>query len=207
MAIFSLPIGNVELPKPIVVPTTKLTGFYACLLGIDYALLRHQKTLGVTKQQLATAMTVLHSVMPLAAISPFSPNNVAFAAVPWFLATYSAYLPTEQFSLTDWVRALYETVVDRTASNEPRARGILKVVRGLTKLAVLLFGVEPLLPEMPDLMLQYPWLSTQSLGWTFLFGLKAYLVLGGVDIMAGLSQAITGWCMIDMFDSPLLATR
>ncbi|KAI8877522.1 hypothetical protein K501DRAFT_230111, partial [Backusella circina FSU 941] len=204
MAILSLPIIHAELPKPIVVPTMKLTGFYACMLGLDYALLKNQRALGLTKQQLATAMTVMHTMVPLAVISPLSPNNVAFAAVPWFLATYSAYLPTEQFSLTEWVRALYATVVDHSPSSA--SPGWLKVVRGLTKLAVLLFGVEPLLPDMPDLMLQYPWLSTHSLGWTLLFGLKAYLVLGGVDVMAGLAQAITGWCMIDMFDSPFLAT-
>lgn len=200
---------DIQLPKPNVLPTVHLTGLYACMLGIDYLLLRNQKKLFISKPTLRLGMTVVHAIVPLAIVSPSLANNVTFAAVPWFLASYSAYLPTEQFTCTGWLKALYNTMVDHSVKEKPRThlQGLMKALRGVTKLAVLYFGVEPLLPSMPDAMLAYPWFSKESLTDTFLFGLKAYLILGGVDVLTGLAQAITGWGMVDMFDSPLLATR
>jgi hypothetical protein len=206
------PLLNINLPDPIVIPAAQLTGLYACMLGIDYILLRNQKKLAfISKNTLRVGLTVVHAIVPLAVVSPLSPNNVTFAAVPWFLASYSAYLPTENFTLTEWIRALYSTIVDRSSDiadkKNVHVQGLVKTARGIAKLAILYLGVEPLLPTMPDEMLKYPWLSKKSLSDTFLFGLKAYLILGAVDVTTGLAQALTGWCMVDMFDSPLLATR
>jgi hypothetical protein len=200
---------DISLPKPIVIPTLQLTGLYACMLGIDYVLLRNQKKLVfISKNTLRIGMTVVHAIVPLAIVSPLQPNNVTFAAVPWFLASYSAYLPTENFTLTGWLRALYSTIVDPDMNTIHVHRlGLVKTMRGISKLAILYYGVEPLLPTMPDEMLKYAWLSKKSLTDTFLFGLKAYLILGIVDVTTGLAQLITGWRMVDMFDSPVLATR
>ncbi|KAI8094983.1 uncharacterized protein B0P05DRAFT_461922 [Gilbertella persicaria] len=150
-------------------------------------------------------ITAIHAAVPICIVSPHVPNNVAFAAIPWFLASYSAYLPTEQFTLKQWIQALYDTVVDRTGQTS-HAFGLIKMARGLAKLVLLYVGVQPLLPTMPDAMLNYPWFSSESLSYTFLFGVKAYLVLGCADVTAGLAQALTGWRMVDMFDSPILAT-
>ncbi|KAI9252505.1 hypothetical protein EDC94DRAFT_620738 [Helicostylum pulchrum] len=199
---------NITLPNPIVLPTLQLTGLYACVLGLDYILLRNQNNLVfISKNSLRIAMTITHAIIPLTVVSPLSPNNVTFAAVPWFLASYSSYLPTQEFTLKEWLRSLYDTIVDREADHHNIQRsGLIKAGRGLLKLAVLYFGIDPLLPTMPDQMLQYPWLSQKSLMDTFLFGIKAYLVLGVVDVTTGVAQAVTGWCMVDMFDSPLLAT-
>lgn len=210
MPLHSSPLLDIALPKPIVLPTIQLAGLYACMLGIDYVLLRYQNKLFISKNTLRVGMTVIHAIVPLAIVSPLQPNNVTFAAVPWFLASYSAYLPTENFTLTEWIKALYNTIVDRTPTNSKtnvNVLGLVKTLRGIAKLAVLYFGVEPFLPTMPDDMLRYPWLSKESLLDTFLFGLKAYLVLGVVDTLTGLAQAATGWRMVDMFDSPLLSTR
>lgn len=200
---------DISLPKPIVLPTLQLTGLYACMLGVDYVLLRNQNKLFISKKTLRLGMTAVHAVVPLTIVSPLLPNNVTFAAVPWFLASYSAYLPTEKFTLTAWLGALYNTIVDADNTDIAHVHrlGLVKAVRGMTKLAVLYFGVEPLLPTMPDEMLAYGWFSKKSLSDTFLFGLKAYLILGVVDVTTGLAQAVTGWRMVDMFDSPLLATR
>lgn len=200
---------DISLPKPIVLPTLQLTGLYACMLGVDYILLRNQNKLFISKKTLRLGMTAVHAVVPLTIVSPLLPNNVTFAAVPWFLASYSAYLPTEKFTLTAWLGALYNTIVDADNTDIAHVHrlGLVKAVRGITKLAVLYFGIEPLLPTMPDEMLAYGWFSKKSLSDTFLFGLKAYLILGVVDVTTGLAQAVTGWRMVDMFDSPLLATR
>lgn len=208
---FSSPLLNINLPDPIVIPAAQLTGLYACMLGIDYVLLRNQQKVAFlcSKNTLRVGMTVVHALVPLAVVSPLSPNNVSFAAIPWFLASYSAYLPTENFTLTEWIKALYGTIVDKNAAETKNVhvQGLVKTLRGVAKLSVLYFGVEPLLPTMPDEMLNYPWLSQKSLSDTFLFGLKSYLILGAVDVTTGLAQASTGWCMVDMFDAPLLATR
>ncbi|KAI9483830.1 MAG: hypothetical protein EXX96DRAFT_156246 [Benjaminiella poitrasii] len=205
------PLLDITLPKPIVIPTLHLTCLYTCMLGIDYVLLRYQNRLAISKQMLQLGMTVTHGLVPLAIVSPFQPSNVAFAAVPWFIASYSAYLPTERFSLKEWIKALYGTIVDHSPlankSTSNATLGLWKSFRGITKLTILYFGIEPLLPTMPDDMLRYKWLSSESLKDTFLFGLKAYLVLGIVDVTTGLAQAMTGWRMVDMFDSPLLSTR
>lgn len=205
----SSPLFDITLPQPYVIPNLQLTGLYTCMLGIDYVLLRNQKRLVfISKNSLRVGMTVAHAIVPLAVVSPIPANNVAFAAIPWFLASYSAYLPTENFSLKQWLKALYGTIVDRMANvHNVHRMGIVKTLRGIAKLAILYFGVEPLLPTMPDEMLKYSWFSLKSLSDTFLFGLKAYLILGVVDVTTGLAQAITGWCMVDMFDSPLLSTR
>lgn len=210
MPIHSSPLLNIDLPSPIVIPTLHLTGLYACMLGIDYVLLRHQDKLYISKSTLKASMTVIHAIVPLGIVSPYLPNNVGFATIPWFLASYSAYLPTSQFTLKEWIKELYSTIVDRTpvAPEYPIKRmGLMKCLRGIAKLSILYFGIEPLLPIMPDEMLDYPWFSKQSLLDTFLFGLKAYLVLGGVDVTSGLAQAVTGWRMTDMFNNPLLSTR
>ena len=203
------PLLNIDLPQPYVIPTLQLAGLYTCMLGVDYVLLYNRKRLVfISKNALGIAMTVVHAMVPLTVVSPIPANNVAFAALPWFLASYSAYLPTETFTVKQWIKALYDTVVDRDADvSRVHRKGLVKAARGVAKLAALHFGVEPLLPLMPDDMLRYPWFSRESLGDTFLFGLKAYLILGVVDITSGLAQALTGWCMVDMFDSPLLATR
>ncbi|KAL9545243.1 hypothetical protein MBANPS3_007244 [Mucor bainieri] len=211
MPLQSSPLLDISLPTPIVLPTAQLAGLYACMLGIDYVLLRHQNKLFISKKTLRAGMTIAHAIVPLAIVSPLQPNNVTFAAVPWFIASYSAYLPTDKFTLTEWIKALYNTIVDRSAiasdsNTSINTLGLFKCLRGAAKLAALYFGVEPLLPTMPDDMLRYSWLSKESLLNTFLFGLKAYLVLGVVDVMTGLAQAVTGWRMVDMFDSPLLAT-
>ncbi|KAI8968536.1 hypothetical protein BDF20DRAFT_186956 [Mycotypha africana] len=210
MPIYSAPILNVDLPKPIVLTSSQLTGLYALMLGIDYVLLRHQDKLVISKSTLRLGLTVTHAIVPLAVVSPYLPNNVAFAAVPWFIAAYSAYLPTEEFTLTEWLRALYNTVVDHplmTSDKDNRTLGLKKVFRGVGKLTFLYFVIEPLLPAKPDDMLKYAWLSKESLLSTFLFGLKAYLILGGMDVLMGFVQCFSGWCMQDMFDSPILSTR
>ncbi|KAI7904213.1 uncharacterized protein BX663DRAFT_504321 [Cokeromyces recurvatus] len=203
------PLLDITLPKPIVIPTLHLTGLYSCMLGIDYVLLHYQDKLVISKRTLRLGLTVLHGLVPLVVVSPFQPNNVAFAAIPWFLASYSAYFPTKHFTLTEWMKALYGTIIDDSPLTDKSTNtklGVWKTLRGLFKLGALYFGIEPLLPNKADEMLRYSWLSKESLIGTFLFGLKAYLILGVVDVTTGLAQTMTGWRMIDMFDSPLLAT-
>ncbi|KAG1223836.1 hypothetical protein G6F35_004407 [Rhizopus arrhizus] len=202
----SSPLLNLRLPDPIVIPALPLTGLYVCMLGTDYILLKYQRT--VTKTQLRVAITTAHALVPLVIASPSSPANVAFATVPWFVASYSAGLPLDAFSVKEWTRAIFETVIDRSpVEGNVYVQGLVKTGRGILKLLILVYGVQPLLPSKPDLMLRYPWFSKTSLICTFLFGLDAYLIMGFMDMAAGIVQVMTGLKMEDMFDSPFLATR
>ncbi|KAG1502297.1 hypothetical protein G6F46_003081 [Rhizopus delemar] len=201
----SSPLLNLRLPDPIVIPALPLTGLYVCMLGTDYILLRYQRT--VSKTQLRVAITTAHALVPLVVASPSSPANVAFATVPWFVASYSAGLPLDTFSVKEWTRAIFETVIDRSpVEGNVYVQGLVKTGRGILKLLILVYGVQPLLPSRPDLMLRYPWFSKTSLIHTFLFGLDAYLIMGFLDMAAGVVQVMTGLKMEDMFDSPFLAT-
>ncbi|KAI8370785.1 hypothetical protein EDC96DRAFT_92940 [Choanephora cucurbitarum] len=204
MPVYESPLLNIGLPPAKVIPGSYLLGLYTCLLGTDYLLLRHQ--LPLSKRIIRTSIVAVHAAVPLYVISPLQGNNVAFAAVPWFLASYSAYLPTEHLGWKEWIKALSSTVIDSSGPAKPSESG-WKVIRGVTKLAALLLLVDRLLPANPKLIFQDPYFSLPSLLNTFLFGTKAYLILGTSDILAGIVELVSGKRIVDLFDAPYLATR
>ncbi|KAI8362825.1 hypothetical protein BD560DRAFT_404215 [Blakeslea trispora] len=204
MPVYESSLLNIPLPSPKVVPGSYLLGLYTCMLGTDYFLLRHQLPIG--KRIIRISIVAAHAVVPLVIISPFQPNNVAFAALPWFLASYSAYLPSEHLTMKQWIKALSQTVIDSSRPAKP-SEGFWKLVRGVTKLVALTVLVDQWLPSKPQEIFQYPYFSTTSFINTFLFGVKAYLILGASDILAGVVEIVSGKRIIDVFDAPYLATR
>jgi hypothetical protein len=67
--------------------------------------------------------------------------------------------------------------------------------------------IDRTLPRRTEIALVYPWFSFASMIYTLLYGIKAYLMLGIVDIFMGAEQAITGWRMIYLFNSPIISYR
>lgn len=197
----SSPLLNLRLPDPIVIHALPLTGFYACMLGVDCMIARSQTS--SLKTPMRIAMAIAHVSVPLVVVSPSSPANVAFAVVPWFIASYSARISTGNLFAQKWI---HNSRNDPTYAGNIYKDGLWKAGRGVIKLLAFAYIVQPLLPSEPDYMLRYPWLSRESLSNTLLFGADAYLIFGFVDILAGIAQAITGWTMEDMFDAPYLAT-
>ncbi|CEI95141.1 hypothetical protein RMCBS344292_09340 [Rhizopus microsporus] len=202
------PLVNISLPDPIVIRPLPLTGLYACMLGTDYLLLKYQHKVPISKQKLRVIISTVHAAVPLAVVSPSSPANIAFALLPWFIASYSAFLPMEKFTVKEWLRSVFETFIDRSPSKgeDVRKLGFAKIIRGTIKLITLTSLVIPAIPSDPEYILKKPWLSKESITTTFLIGLDAYLIFGAADIIAGAIQTVSGQKMEDMFDSPFIAT-
>ncbi|CEG67128.1 hypothetical protein RMATCC62417_03596 [Rhizopus microsporus] len=202
------PLINISLPDPIVIRPLPLTGLYACMLGTDYLLLKYQHKVPISKNKLRVIISTVHAAVPLVVVSPSSPANIAFALLPWFIASYSAFLPMEKFTVKEWLRSVFETFIDKSPSKgeDVRKLGFAKIIRGTIKLITLTSLVIPALPSDPEYMLRQPWLSKESITTTFLIGLDAYLIFGAADIITGAIQTVSGQKMEDMFDSPFIAT-
>ncbi|KAG1146181.1 hypothetical protein G6F37_005694 [Rhizopus arrhizus] len=87
-----------------------------------------------------------------------------------------------------------------------RYRGAVNICLGILKLSFMALFIDPLLPQKPIFALYYAWFHPISLLYTVLYGIKVYCILGVVDIGLGVEQIVTGWEMIQLFDSPVLST-
>lgn len=206
------PFVDISLPPAIILPIVQLVLLYGVELGIDFYLLyneRHFKKC-ISPKQLRIGMAISHILIPLIFTSSSPPLNMMFAAIPWFLATYSAYMPTEDLTLEKWIYTLFKVVIvdDELSNGESkiRYRGLSKFSLGLFKLAFMNIIVDPLLPRRLEYTLEYAWFNPISLIYTVIFGIKAYCLLAIVDIITGAEQALFAWNIIDLFDSPILST-
>ncbi|ORZ19427.1 hypothetical protein BCR42DRAFT_300161, partial [Absidia repens] len=91
-----------------------------------------------------------------------------------------------------------------------RLDGLAKVARGAFKLSLIYSILDPYgLASVNDnllLTLQDPWYHPCTLWYNLLLGIKAYCLLGAVDMFLGVEQAISGVRFIDVFHSPILSS-
>ncbi|CAO3630180.1 unnamed protein product [Cunninghamella echinulata] len=107
----------------------------------------------------------------------------------------------------------YELATDLKHPNQEgnvRLHGLAVVSRGLFKLLFIIAILDPyFLPTINDdirLALTYPWYHYITLYYNLCLGIKAYCLLGSVDVLLGFEQFISGVRFIDLFNSPLLAS-
>lgn len=205
------PLIDISLPPAIVLPAATLIILYAVVLSIDFCLLYNERHLNkfITAKQLRIAMAIVHIIIPMIFISNHAPCNILFAAAPWFLASYSAHMSTEQLTIKKWMYTLFKVAIDDDEimknKTKIRCKGMSKISLGTLKLVFMQVFVNPLLPQHAEYALDYGWLHPMSLVYTVLFGIKAYCLLGAVDIFMGIEQTLFGWNMVDLFNSPIIS--
>ena len=207
------PFIDVTFPPAIILSKSTLLGLYTSVVAMDFYLLYHERQLKnyITPTQLRLGMAIIHSIIPMVFISNNPPLNIMFAAVPWFLATYSAHMPTEDLTLEKWICTLFRVTIKEdtnviNSNSSIRYKGISKFSLGLFKLAFMHTIIDPLLPHRSEYALNYAWFDPMSLFYTVLFGIKAYCMLSFVDIIMGIEQTLFAWNMVDLFESPVLSS-
>ncbi|KAG0739967.1 hypothetical protein G6F57_001796 [Rhizopus arrhizus] len=203
------PFINASLPPAIVLPYTSLTLLYAISIGFELFLLKNEKRLPVTSAQLRVFIVLFRIALPLVFVSPNIPINVLFAAVPWFFTSYTARMPIEQLTLAEWTNKVIKITSESSENmsvSSIRYRGAANCCLGVLKWSFMRLFLDPLLPHKPIFALYYPWFHPLSLIYTILYGVKAYCLLGAVNVFMGLEQVIMGWNMVQLFDSPIIAS-
>ncbi|KAI9244134.1 hypothetical protein BDA99DRAFT_610260 [Phascolomyces articulosus] len=217
---------HITVPAPIVVRTPVLLGIYGGLLTLDYVAFKFQNKLPLGKVPLRMALMSIHTTIPLVFASSSVGANLFFIAVPWFYVTYSSVIPVEKYSFREWLDSLQCLLLDASPEKrwllatrkiptlklskeeqyEARIKGVVRIVRGIGKLIIMKYLVDPLLPDPLSSVLTLPWLHPTSLLSTLLFGCKAYFFLGVADIGTGIQQMSLGVPSIDLFNSPMIAS-
>ncbi|KAI9023847.1 hypothetical protein CLU79DRAFT_700843 [Phycomyces nitens] len=215
---------DILLPEPFYLSSSSLFCLYTAVIALDYLTLLNEKKLPITPTKLRLIITAVHIVLPLIFITHSIKTNLFFAGIPWAVASFTACLPLDKITLSDWAWAQTSVLLDpsvatpsnatireiyNTATSQAlaaRMHGIAKVLRGFAKLMGMKYILDPLLPLDPSSVLSLPWFSKTSLIMTVLFGVKAYLTIGMTDIGLGFTQFILGIPLIDIFNSPILAT-
>lgn len=202
---------EIALPPAIVLSAPTLITLYVMVLGLDFSLLIHERHLEklVSATQLRMGMVIVHVLLPMIFISNNPPCNILFAAGPWFIASYAAHMPTNTLTFRKCVNDLFKVTIQEdqnTDKTKIRCKGVTKISLGVLKLVFMELMINPLIPLHPMYVLNYAWFHPMSLIYTVLFGIKAYCLLGAVDIFMGLEQFLFAWNMIDLFDSPILST-
>ncbi|GAA5805797.1 hypothetical protein HPULCUR_011323 [Helicostylum pulchrum] len=206
------PFIDISLPPAISLPVTLLASLYASVLGLDFYLLRHERLFRkvISPTQLRIAMAIVHAVIPLVFVCKQPPLNVFFAGAPWLLATYTAAIPTENLTMEKWVHTLMQVVIEQrpeeTDDRKIRYKGVAKISLGIFKLVFMHLFVDYFLPRHVEYVLEYSWIHPVGIFYTFLFGLKAYCLLGVIDLLMGVEQTLFAWNMIDLFNSPIIAS-
>ncbi|KAG1042786.1 hypothetical protein G6F43_011812 [Rhizopus delemar] len=203
------PFINTSLPPAIVLPYTSLTLLYAISIGFELFLLKNEKRLPMTPAQLRVFIVLFRIALPLLFVSPNIPINVLFTAVPWFFTSYTARMPIEQLTLAEWTNKVIKITSESSENmsvSSIRYRGAATCCLGVLKWSFMRLFLDPLLPHKPIFALYYPWFHPLSLIYTILYGVKAYCLLGAVNVFMGLEQVIMGWNMVQLFDSPIIAS-
>lgn len=212
------PIINIRLPPPIQVSTPQLFGIHAALLCFDFSVIRWEKSYGsalrLTPLQLRLMLAILHVLVPLTFSCQHELTAASLVGTPWFLASYGVFFADQESSLVGWVTRFRSVLLSlekadsiSTKTGSIRLLGLAKVCRGIFKWAFIKAAIDPWLPPSTQVLLHLPYWSISSLKLTLLLGVKAYCLLGSMDIILGLQQWLLALQTIDMFDSPALAYR
>lgn len=207
------PFIDIALPEAHILPVHKLVLLYSISLLLDFLLLRNECLVSkvISPFQLRVAMGIYHAIIPMVYISSYPPANILFAAAPLFLASYSAQIPTKDLTVEKWANTILKITTNEQDTNtaspaKVRIQGMAKVALGIFKIAFMRLFIDPLLPHHPENALEYSWLHPMSLVYMVLYGTKSYCMLGMVDVFMGTEQALFAWNMVQLFNSPILAS-
>ena len=178
----------------------------------------------ISSIQLRVILAITHALIPQLIVSTNIVANLFFAVIPWFFVTYGATMPLEHITLQEAYETFMAIMIDQerqqrqigakgkisdnnnTAKSENRWHGCIKVIRGTIKWIFLFRCIEPFLPQNNAYILSLTWFHWKSMTLTMLYGIKGYCFLGIVDIVMGLEEFALDMPMIDLFNSPILAS-
>ncbi|KAG2222803.1 hypothetical protein INT45_011613 [Circinella minor] len=227
----SLPLGGIKpcidftLPEPTVLPCFQLIIFYLITLSISYTILKNESRISIiSSNQLRVILAIIHAIIPQLIVSTNVVANLFFAAMPWFFVAYGATMPLERITLQEAYVTFMAIVIDQErqqrqisaegktsdnnsgAKSENRWHGCIKIIRGTIKWIFLFRCIEPFLPENNAYILSLPWFHWKSMTLTMLYGIEGYCFLGIIDIGMGIEEFALGIPLIDLFNSPILAS-
>lgn len=205
------PFIDISLPSAIIIPSLHLVALYTFVLAVDFYLLRNERHFNSVNSatRLRIGMAVIHALLPMVFISRHPPFNILFAAVPWFCFSYAVHIPTDQLTVEKYVYTLFKVTIkddDNISKTRIRCKGVAKFSLGIFKFTFMRLFINPLLPHHTEYALDYAWYHPMSLIYTVLFGIKTYCMLGFVDVVMGIEQALFAWNMVDLFNSPIVAS-
>ncbi|CEI95434.1 hypothetical protein RMCBS344292_09620 [Rhizopus microsporus] len=136
--------------------------------------------------------------------------TTSYIAVPWLITSAGVYVAEKYkrtLTLTAWFKtAFIECMATDPQGDQIRRRGVQRLLRILFGLAICRYVINPLLPEVPQTLFQYPWYSIPSVYYTFLMGFKGYLLMNASTVSLSAIQTICGIDLLEPFDKPFLAT-
>ncbi|KAG0174984.1 hypothetical protein DFQ30_001459 [Apophysomyces sp. BC1015] len=144
--------------------------------------------------------------------------NIFWMGQLWFVAVIHSQLPLASLSLRQCFWAHLGILLEKTTpgmegqffstklSTDVRLAGLLKIARGILKWEFGVFVIHPWLLDNPADLLLMPWLSQTALLQTLLVGIRIYCLLGSLDVAFGFLQMVLGMVLIDVFNSPILAS-
>ncbi|KAI9322700.1 hypothetical protein BX666DRAFT_649674 [Dichotomocladium elegans] len=202
----------VTLPPPLYLPWAHLLALYAILWCVDYLVIRYVSKRASVKCILAA----IHFAMPLAWACPEFYVNACMVCGPWVVGAQVIHEAEQarplgslrQSSVRDILPFLIDDKAPMDNDANVRVRGVAKIMRGVFKWSLMKAAVDPLLERVPEMagLLDMAYFSIPSVWITVLLGTKVYCLLGVVDIATGAQQLMLGLPMLDLFDSPWLAS-
>ncbi|KAI8150420.1 hypothetical protein BJV82DRAFT_587134 [Fennellomyces sp. T-0311] len=203
------PIIDVTLPPPILIPEFYYVSIHLALLWLDHWAIRHmQPILGFIA--IRTLLVLAHIAIPLTFASPSEMLSGSLVGMPWYTATYIVHFADKGLGFRESIVSVGGTLhvfQESPTEDHIRTQGLAKIARGVFKWAFMKTVIDPWLPDhFSQRLLALPYWSIESLWLTALIGIKVYLLMGLVDIGTGLLQSVMRVPMIDIFDSPILAT-
>jgi hypothetical protein len=145
-------------------------------------------------------------------VAPRAKGWTAFyTTVPWLITSTGVYVAEKYkrtLTLTAWLKtAFIECMATDPQGDQIRRRGAQRLLRIIFGLAICRYVINPLLPEVPQTLFQYPWYSISSVYYTFLMGFKGYLLMNASTVSLSVIQTTCGIDLLEPFDKPFLSTR
>ncbi|KAG1172966.1 hypothetical protein G6F70_006143 [Rhizopus microsporus] len=155
-------------------------------------------------------LATFHILMPIL-VAPLAKGwTTSYIAVPWLIASAGVYVAEKYkrtLTLTAWFKtAFIECMATNPQGDQIRRRGVQRLLRILLGLAICRYMITPLLPEVPQILFQYPWYSIPGVYYTFLMGFKGYLLMNASTVSLSVIQTTCGIDLLEPFDKPFLAT-
>ncbi|ORX47057.1 hypothetical protein DM01DRAFT_1327425 [Hesseltinella vesiculosa] len=203
-----------RLPPAVVVSPVVVFPIYMAALLMDYLIIsyiRLHRSSAVSSTGFFIIVIAYHILIPLSIVSTSPGLNVFFTAAPLYMAMFTASLPPNELaSIRRWGYRLSTDLVDPDQGGRVRLHGLAKVFRGLFKLIfnqaiVNPYGLGDMNNDLKQILTQ-PWYEPQAVLYHLVLGIKAYCLLGIVDMWLGAEQALFGVRYIDIFNSPILSS-
>ncbi|KAF7732308.1 hypothetical protein EC973_005204 [Apophysomyces ossiformis] len=214
----TLPLVEVPLPEPTVLPPIQYAGLFITAACVDYIVLANETKLGIGATIFRYLRPLTYLIIPIAFVSGSIALDITSMGQFWFIVSVHSQLPLADISLKDCLWTHFSMLLEDPSAvpkrqfysdslaKEIRAGGLKKIANGVAKSLFGMFIVHPLLIDNPVDILSMPWWHWEAILQTLLCGLRIYCLLGVNDIAFGFGQAVLGLEFVEAFHWPMFAT-